>query len=444
MTRPPIEFARRDARQGIEWLKHAARMFKRNPLAWLLLLFTYYLLVGLAELGPWARIGQFVAPILKPVFAVGFLAAAWTQERGGSPKFEHLFRGFRSNLYALIPLGIVFLAGMTLAVLATVLVDGGKLIGLLSGAEKPTEETMLGGQLQLAMLFGGVCALPTLFALWLRPRWSCSRTGDVLRPEDEFPCGDLPTGARWRRGSLVFAFGGVLRAGAVDRSDAGRYGGRHVGAVRGPALSFRLHRDAAHIRLRQLTAMCSTRMNRYRRSHAWKVMPRRAPPRGLKPAYSSASNARLAEVHLTRASLPRRGIDDDTQTEPRVLDALANSPARVCMSFAAGNCDRPRVELPGVASRSRRQPLQGTRWKFIQKSRCNVVPELAVQHSALRVSQVEPSPCTSHGNVGEAPLLLQPVVLGKAVFVREQALFEARDKYGVELQALGGMYRHQL
>ena len=211
MTRPPIEFARRDARQGIEWLKHAARMFKRNPLAWLLLLFTYYLLVGLAELGPWARIGQFVAPILKPVFAVGFLAAAWTQERGGSPKFEHLFRGFRSNLYALIPLGIVFLAGMTLAVLATVLVDGGKLIGLLSGAEKPTEETMLGGQLQLAMLFGGVCALPTLFALWFAPA--------LVVFEDAGAAAALRTSfratiANWRAvatyGSLVFAFGGVL------------------------------------------------------------------------------------------------------------------------------------------------------------------------------------------------------------------------------------------
>ena len=186
-------------------------MFKRNPLAWLLLLFTYYLLVGLAELGPWARIGQVVAPILKPVFAVGFLAAAWTQERGGSPKFEQLFRGFRSNLYALIPLGIVFLAGMTLAVLATTLVDGGKLVGLLSGAEKPSEETILGGRLQLAMLFGGLCAIPALFALWFAPA--------LVVFEDAGAMTALGTSfraaiANWRPiatyGSLVFAFGGVL------------------------------------------------------------------------------------------------------------------------------------------------------------------------------------------------------------------------------------------
>jgi len=211
MSRPPIHFERREARQGIEWLKQAGALFRKNPLAWLLLLFTYYLLVALAEFGPWARIGQVVAPVLNPLFAVGFLAAAWTQERGGSPKFEHLFRGFRSNLFALVPLGIVFLAGITLAVLATILVDGGVLIGMLSGTEKPTEEMLLGGQLQFAMLFGAVCALPTLFALWFAPA--------LVVFEDAGAATALGTSfraaiANWRPvatyGVLVFAFGGVL------------------------------------------------------------------------------------------------------------------------------------------------------------------------------------------------------------------------------------------
>jgi hypothetical protein len=211
MSQPPIHFERREARQGIEWLKQAGALFRKNPLAWLLLLFTYYLLVALAEFGPWARIGQVVAPVLKPLFAVGFLAAAWTQERGGSPKFEHLFRGFRSNLFALVPLGIVFLTGMTLAVLATILVDGGMLVGMLSGTEKPSEEALLGGRLQFAMLFGAVCALPTLFALWFAPA--------LVVFEDAGAATALGTSfraaiANWRPvatyGALVFAFGGVL------------------------------------------------------------------------------------------------------------------------------------------------------------------------------------------------------------------------------------------
>src|ERR1700687_2414839 len=128
-----IPFARRDARNGIVSIKRAYAMFRAAPLRWLLLLFTYYLLIGLLEVGPVQAVGQFVVPLLKPVFAVGFLAAAWSQERGIAPRFEHLFRGFRSNLLALVPLGAVFLAGITLAVIATALGDDGRLVGLVAG-----------------------------------------------------------------------------------------------------------------------------------------------------------------------------------------------------------------------------------------------------------------------------------------------------------------------
>jgi hypothetical protein len=169
MSAGPIPFARREARHGLDWIKRAYAMFRAAPLRWLLLLFSYYLLIGLLEFGPLPLVGQFVAPLLKPVFAVGFLAAAWSQERGITPRFGDLFRGFRSNLLALLPLGAVFLAGITLAVLATTLVDDGKLISIMSGAEKPTEETLASGTLQLAMLFGTACAMPPLLALWFAP-----------------------------------------------------------------------------------------------------------------------------------------------------------------------------------------------------------------------------------------------------------------------------------
>jgi len=101
-----IPFVRRDARRGMFWLRRAYAMFRAAPLPWLLLLLVYYALVALAELGPWPSIGKLAASVLKPVFAVGFLAAAWSQERGGRPALSDLFRGFRSNLRALLPLGV--------------------------------------------------------------------------------------------------------------------------------------------------------------------------------------------------------------------------------------------------------------------------------------------------------------------------------------------------
>jgi hypothetical protein len=169
MNAAPIAFELREASHGIAWLSRAANMFREAPLPWLLLLFVYYLLVALTEFGPFAMVGQFIAPLLRPVFAVGFLAAAWTQERGGTPKFEHLFRGFRSDLRALLPLGVVFLGGMLIAVRATALIDGGQLIALLSGTERPSEAILSSGRVQMAMLFGAVCALPTLLATWFAP-----------------------------------------------------------------------------------------------------------------------------------------------------------------------------------------------------------------------------------------------------------------------------------
>ena len=167
--RAPITFSRHDARRGLFWLSRAFAMFRAAPLPWLLLLAAYYALVALAELGPWPVIGKLAASILKPVFAVGFLAAAWSQERGGTPRFVDLFRGFRSNLRALLPLGIFFVCGMSIAFTATAVVDGGLLLGAISGAQPQSDEVLDSDRVQLAMLFGMLCALPTLLALWFAP-----------------------------------------------------------------------------------------------------------------------------------------------------------------------------------------------------------------------------------------------------------------------------------
>jgi hypothetical protein len=171
-TPPPataIPFARRDAQHGLFWLRHAYAMFRAAPLRWLLLIVAYYLIVLCTTLSPWPLFGTFATWILKPVFAVGFLAAAWGQERGSKPVFVDLFRGFRSNLRALLPLGLVFLTGMALAVAATAVIDGGTLIAWGSGGDEPSEEVLASGRPQLALLFGFACALPTLLALWFAP-----------------------------------------------------------------------------------------------------------------------------------------------------------------------------------------------------------------------------------------------------------------------------------
>jgi hypothetical protein len=173
-----IVFTRYEGRRGVAWLVESYRMFSRHRLPWILMLFGYYVALLCADLIP--LIGVLVAPMIKPVLSVGFLAGAWTQERGGKPSLRMLLRGFGANLGALLPLGIVFVAGVSLALGATALIDGGRLLEMLygaapaadadpAGAARSVQQTLSSSRVQLAMLFGALCALPTILALWWAP-----------------------------------------------------------------------------------------------------------------------------------------------------------------------------------------------------------------------------------------------------------------------------------
>ena len=186
-------------------------MFRAAPLPWLLLLVAYYVPLMLIELGPWSL--KLAAAVLKPVIAVGFLAAAWNQERGGKPALRDLLLGFRSNLWALLPLGVVFVAGMTLAVAATALIDGGALIAWFSAGEEPSEAVQKSGRLQLGFLFGALCALPTILALWFAPALVVFHDAGVFAALKTSLRASL---ANWRPtglfGMAVLFYGGVLPA----------------------------------------------------------------------------------------------------------------------------------------------------------------------------------------------------------------------------------------
>ena len=173
-----IVFTRYDGRRGIDWLRESYRMFSAHRLGWISMLVGYYVALIIVDVVPW--IGVFIAPMIKPVLSVGFLAAAWTQERGGKPSLRMLLRGFGANLAALLPLGFIFVVGISIAIAATALIDGGRLLEMLygaapagnadpTGAARSVQQTLASTNVQLAMLFGALCALPTILALWWAP-----------------------------------------------------------------------------------------------------------------------------------------------------------------------------------------------------------------------------------------------------------------------------------
>jgi hypothetical protein len=211
---PTIDFVSYSGRRGGIWLKDAAAMLAKARVPWLMLLGFYYVIQWLVSVIPIA--GPLAAMAFRPVFTVGFLAAAWTQERGGTPELRHLFRGFGSNLWALLPVGIALIAGLTLAVLSTALVDGGALLDALTSNSKPDEALAANSRVEGAMLMAVAVALPTLLAVWFAPA--------LIVFQDCGPWQAMQTSLRaalanWRPvalyGVLLFLFGGILPGIAV-------------------------------------------------------------------------------------------------------------------------------------------------------------------------------------------------------------------------------------
>ena len=127
------------------------------------------------------------------------------------PEPKHLFVGFRSNLWALLPLGVVLVAGITLAVLGTALVDDGKLLDALSGKSKFDDALLADDRVQLAMLFAVACALPVMLALWFAPALVVFQDCNALQALRTSLVAAL---ANWKPiaayGLLVFFYGGVV------------------------------------------------------------------------------------------------------------------------------------------------------------------------------------------------------------------------------------------
>lgn len=171
MSAAAIPYVRQPAAHGSAWLRRAFAMFRHHRRPWVLLFCGYLAVLFVVNLVPY--LGPLAVFALKPVLAVGLLAAAWSQERGGVPAMSQLFHGFRSNVLALLSIGLFFVLGMALAIQASAIVDGGALRDFVSGLQPVTEEqareAFANTQMQLAMLFSVVVALPVLLATWWAP-----------------------------------------------------------------------------------------------------------------------------------------------------------------------------------------------------------------------------------------------------------------------------------
>jgi hypothetical protein len=155
------------AARGARWLGEGWRLFRAAPLGWLALVFTYWVIMTVVSLVPYAGIAA--ASVLVPAFSVGFMAAARAAERGGRLQLAVLFDGFRQGPRQQIALGIAYFLCLGAVLAATTLADGGALARWMLVGRRPDEETLQSGDFVTAMAAAAVLYAPVMMMFWFAP-----------------------------------------------------------------------------------------------------------------------------------------------------------------------------------------------------------------------------------------------------------------------------------
>ena len=152
---------------GARWFLDGWRIFRSAPIAWLGLVFTYWMLMTFVSLIPLAGIAA--ASVLVPAFSVGFMAAARAAERGEPVTVRLLFDGLQRDTRTQLLLGAVYFACLAAVLGATTLADDGLLARWMLSGHRPDEEALQSDSFYGALLVAGSLYLPVMMLFWFAP-----------------------------------------------------------------------------------------------------------------------------------------------------------------------------------------------------------------------------------------------------------------------------------
>lgn len=155
------------AGHGIGWLARGWQLFRAAPLAWLLLVFSYWFLMTFVSVLP--VIGVVAASVLVPPFSVGFMAAARASEQGGPVSVGLLFEGFRHRVDVQLTLGGIYLLSLVLLLAATALADGGALARWMLAGKAPDEVVVRSAEFFMALALAAALYVPVMLGFWFAP-----------------------------------------------------------------------------------------------------------------------------------------------------------------------------------------------------------------------------------------------------------------------------------
>ncbi|MCL2309716.1 MAG: hypothetical protein FWC42_05495 [Proteobacteria bacterium] len=182
------------AERGWLWWVESFRMIKEAPGAWYRIGLGYIgvfivpvlLLSLVAMIDERLQFITYLANIFAPFFVVGFVAAGWTQARGGTPKFSHLFSGFKADVKTLLGIGGATMVLTVLSLLISMFVLGGNFVTEMENLSENNDpmavlEFLTSPRLWLAILVFATLLTLIWMATWLAPMVVVFQHAGVVR-----------------------------------------------------------------------------------------------------------------------------------------------------------------------------------------------------------------------------------------------------------------------
>jgi len=153
------------------WFRQGIWLFRKNPLAFLTLFFTYLLVMTLVSQIP--VIGGVLPLAFIPGVAVGFMAAC-RNTIAGKPVFPTiLVDGFHSYgpvvAKRLLVLGVLYVLAMALVLAGSALADGGMLLKVMLGGATMDQDAIANSNIPLAVITALALYLPVAMIFWFSP-----------------------------------------------------------------------------------------------------------------------------------------------------------------------------------------------------------------------------------------------------------------------------------
>ncbi len=158
-----------NAKQGLQWILSGFYLFRKAPLAWMILCFTLLLIGRLMSLVP--MLGMFIFVLISPAFQAGLMHGCKAQEQGKPLEMGHLFSAFRTNAAPLITIGGVSLIGQILILGLAMLIGGSQMTDMMLYGKRVDESELMGvmSSFLTSSLLILTLSIPLVMATWFSP-----------------------------------------------------------------------------------------------------------------------------------------------------------------------------------------------------------------------------------------------------------------------------------